>query len=251
VKRLLVTADDFGLSAGINQGILEAHRRGIVTSTSLMVNAPGAAEAARLALECPRLSVGLHFVLTFGRPLAPHDEVGALLTPEGTFPRLDSGAQDKAPRPAIRAELEAQIKRFGETVGRPPAHLDGHHHVQALPAVLEVVIEAARELSIPVRAPDAATAGRLAIAGVKTTGAFIDRFYGAEKIDLPSLLEILGSLEEGLSELMCHPAREDPALPAISSYWRERPIELATLTAPEAREAIERLGIQLIASSSL
>ena len=246
-----MTADDFGLSAGINQGILEAHRRGIVTSTSLMINAPGAAEAARLAQECPTLSVGLHLVLTFGRPLAPLDEVGALLTPKGTFPRLDSGAQQNAPRSAIRAELEAQIRRFRQTVGGPPAHLDGHHHVHALPTVLEVAIESARELSIPVRSPDAATAERLLSAGVKTTGAFIDRFYGAENIDLPSLLEILGSLEEGLSELMCHPAKEDPALSAISSYCRERPMELAALTAPEAREAIERLGIQLIASSSL
>lgn len=251
MKRLVVTADDFGLTAGVNQGILEAHRRGIVTSTSLMVNAPAAAEAARLARECPTLSIGLHFVLTFGRPIGPLDEVRALVTPESVFPRLDSGVQGMAPPSAIRAELKAQIECFADELGGPPAHLDGHHHVHALAPVLEVIMEAARELRVPVRAPTAAVARRLAAAGVPSTGAFIDRFYGEGKIDFASLLEILERLEDGQSELMCHPAREDPALAAISSYWRERPMELGTLTAPEARRAIERLGIELIPSSRL
>jgi predicted glycoside hydrolase/deacetylase ChbG (UPF0249 family) len=251
LKRLLVTADDFGLTPGVNLGIIEAHRRGIVTSTSLMVNAPAAAEAARLAAETPSLAVGLHFVLTFGRPVAPLDAVGPLVSAEGRFPRLDSGVHQQAPAAAIRAELGAQLEAFERRLGRPPAHLDGHHHVHALPPVLEVVLEAARRLQIPVRAPTAATQEQLAAGGVKTTGNFIDRFQGPGRIDLASLFGILEALEDGVSELMCHPAREDPALAAISSYWRERPIELGTLTSAEAREAVERLGIDLIGSSQL
>ena len=247
-RTLVVTADDFGLSTGVNRGILRAHLSGIVTSTSLMVNAPAVEAAAALACANPSLAVGLHFVLTFGRPVAPPSEVSPLLQPDGRFFRLGSGVHEIAPASAVRVELDAQIARFRFLTGRTPTHIDGHHHVHTVGAVRGAVIDVARELGVPVRAPDAATAGALARAGVVSTGHFIDRFYGEANVDVASFVAILSSLPEGVSELMCHPAEPDPTLEALSSYASARAFELETLTHPDVRRALEVQGIELTAS---
>src|SRR5919109_3618263 len=108
MKYLIVNADDFGACAGVNRGIVEAHRRGVVTSVSLMVEMPGSEEAARLARQCPALSIGLH----------------VRLGDEGSEP--GAGLSDPA---ACRESLDRQLVRFTELMDGPPTHLDSHHHV--------------------------------------------------------------------------------------------------------------------------
>ncbi len=251
MKKLIVTGDDFGLTSGVVAGILIAHQRGILTSASLMVNSPAADEALRAAREHLSLSAGLHFVLSFGHPVGPPDRIRSLLKPDGSFLRLESGAHLRIESSDVRPELEAQLLRFTREVGRPPAHIDGHHHAHALPGVLEAVIAIAREKSLPVRAPDGKTRDTLIAAGVKTTGAFIDRFYGEGAIGEGEAIAIMASLTEGTSELMCHPAVEYSELKPLSGYTHQRTRELETLTAAAVREAIERFEIELVPSSGL
>lgn len=245
MKRVIVTADDFGLSPGVVAGIVEAHRRGIVTATSLMVNAPAAEEAFRLARETPTLAVGLHFVLTFGEPVGPPRPLEDLLDAQGRFQRLEAGVHVRANPSQVVEELHAQIHRFEEGVGRPPTHVDGHHHVHAFPGVLRAVIDEAGPRGIAVRAPDAPTRARLRVEGIRTADAFFDGFYG-ESVSEQSLAAILSSLPEGTSELMCHPARRDDVLAGLSSYVEPRYRELDALVAPGVRDALSRAGAELV-----
>ena len=136
MRRLIVTADDFGLSPGVNAGIVEAHERGIVTATSLMVNAPAAREALHWASEHRSLAVGLHFVLTFARPVGPTEPLEELVDENGRFRRLETGVHERASAGDVREEIRAQLARFADAVGRAPSHIDGHHHVHALPGDL-------------------------------------------------------------------------------------------------------------------
>ncbi len=252
MKRLVVTGDDFGLSSGVVAGVGAAHNDGILTSASLMVNAPAAGEAFRLAVQRPSLAVGLHLVLTFGRPVGPAKAVARLLKADGTFHRLEAGAHRSIPPEGVKNEIEAQVHLFTRQMGRFPSHLDGHHHVHVLPGVLEGVIKMARDMDIPVRAPDETTRERLRAAGVKTTSAFLDSFYGEGNIEPARLIGILeDSLPDGTTELMCHPAIKDPKLVKLSGYTWERSAELTSLTSAAVRKAIDRLHIHLIPSTAL
>jgi len=209
MKHLIVNADDFGLSAGINRGIVEAHRRGVLTSTSLMVDAAGADEAAGLAPELPALSVGLHADL----PEALLDQGGA----------------------AARAELERQLERFTALVGRAPTHLDSHHNVHRKPPLEPVFVEVARQAGLPLREHSAAR--------------YFAKFYGQwggkshlEQIAVLSLIRMLETeIADGLTELSCHPGYPD----LETGYFVEREAELRTLCDPRVPQALARLEIAL------
>jgi hypothetical protein len=249
MKRLLVTADDFGLCPGVVDGIVDAHDRGIVTATSLMVNAPAAEAAFDWARAHHSLAVGLHFVLTFGRPVGPVWPLGELVDNEGQFRRLESGAHANASPSQVAAELRAQLERFEARVGRPPTHIDGHHHVHALPGVLSAVIEAAQRRRLPVRSPDEATLGRLRAVGVASPDSFVDTFYGADNVSVDQLLRIVDELPEGTTELMCHPAKEDALLESLSSYTRPRYQERETLMASSVQDALVAGDVELVSSA--
>jgi len=250
MKQLLVTADDFGLSPGVVTGIIDAHENGIVTATSLMVNAPAADAAFQWARKHDTLAVGLHFVLTFGRPVGPAWPLAALIDSDGAFRRLESGAHNEATPGQVGAELRAQLERFEANVGRPPTHVDGHHHVHALPGILSAVIEAAQRHRLPVRSPDDRTHARLRSIGVPTTDNFIDTFYGSDQVDEDQLIAILDGLSDGTHELMCHPAHEDRALSTLSSYTDARYAECRTLTSASVQQALADRDIELIATAS-
>lgn len=249
MKRLIVNADDFGRSEGINHGIVEAHRSGIVTSATLMVAYPKAAEAARLALGCPRLGVGLHLALTGGTPVLPPARVPSLVDGQGRLPRKPEGLFAAAPAD-VMAEARAQLGRFEDLVGRPPTHVDSHHHAHRLPVVLEALAELAGAAGLPVRRASPAVAERLARARIPTSDFFDESFYG-DGATLDGLLAVLDGLADGVTELMCHPARPDEELAAASGYARERERELAVLTSEPARRAIEERGVALIRFSDL
>ncbi|HKO29104.1 MAG TPA: ChbG/HpnK family deacetylase [Solirubrobacteraceae bacterium] len=208
MARLIVNADDFGLTAGVSEGIVEAHSRGIVTSTSLMVDSPAAPHAAGLAGEHPRLSVGLHFV----DDTAAHDEPGH----------------------AAR-EFARQLDHFRDLMGREPTHVDSHHHVHV--RGMSIFAPLVEPLGVPLRGD-----GR-----VRYLGAFFAHpqpgVVDHERIREPFLLRLLGEIpgDAGFVELGCHPGRVTPEL--SSSYAAPREIELATLTQPGLADRIEALGL--------
>jgi predicted glycoside hydrolase/deacetylase ChbG (UPF0249 family) len=209
-----------------------------------MVGSPAAASAAAESSAHPRLGIGLHVTLTGGgEPTLPLERVPSLVDGAGRLPARPEGLARADPAEVL-AEVRAQLERFRALTGRLPTHLDSHHHAHRLPPVLAALVEVAREHRLPVRRASGAVAERLGSAGVSTTDAFVERFFGAEA-RLEVLLEILGALAPGVTELMCHPARVDEALRRGSSYVEERERELAALTDPAARRAVAVAGIRL------
>jgi len=207
VKRLIVNADDLGLSDGVNRGIREAHECGILTSASLMVGGLAAARGAELA---GALSVGLHAVLD------RHGEL--LMSPE------------QAPE-----ELERQLERFEELTRRSPTHLDSHHHVHREPRLLRAFEDFAERHELPLRDRD-----------VRHCGLFYGRVGDGshpEHVAVDSLLEILSGIDEGVTELGCHPGYAEGL---DSSYTVEREQEVRTLTDARVLARVEELGIELI-----
>ena len=241
---LIVNADDLGRTSGINRGIFEAHRRGIVTSATLMVAYEAAVEAAVMMGQHPELGVGLHVAMTGGPPVLPPERLPGLLDADGMLPRNPDALV--APDPAeVMAEVRAQLVRFRVLTGRLPTHLDGHHHCHRVPAVGEAVATVAAELGLPVRDAGEGVRERLERASIATTDRFESFFY-AEGATLEGLLEFLAGLGPGSTELMCHPGAADPELAAAgSTYTRDRERELEILTHPEVVRAARRPGIRL------
>ena len=243
-RLLVVNADDLGRCAGVDAGILAAHRQGLVTSATLMVGFPSAAAAAAALRDHPELGVGLHVTLTGGGPpLLPPGRVASLVDGEGRLPRRVEGLAAADPAEVL-AEVRQQLARFRELVGRLPTHLDSHHHAHRLPVVLDAVMAVAREIGRPVRRASPAVGEALRRGGVATTDAFVERFFG-EAARLDVLLDVLATLGPGTSELMCHPGYVDAELRAGSSYVEEREREIAVLTHPDARAAVRERGIRL------
>jgi predicted glycoside hydrolase/deacetylase ChbG (UPF0249 family) len=243
VRRLIVNADDFGLTPGVSRGILEAHRRGIVTSTTVIVNR--AIEPALLdELRESPLGVGLHLNLTLGPPVAPAVEVASLLDAGGAFHR-DPARQAAEGEPAeIARELRAQVARFVRLLGRKPTHLDSHHHVGRRPPVRGALFDLAEELGVPVRAQDDDTRRVARERALRSP----DHFFGESGPDpywsAARLLAQLAALPEGISEFMTHPGYFDAEL-GSSRYGPQREVELAGLTDPAVREAVTAHGIAL------
>jgi chitin disaccharide deacetylase len=149
---LVLNADDFGLTEGHNRAIIDAHRNGTITSTSLLANGYAFEDAVALTRECPNLGIGVHLTLIEGYPIAA--QVDELLTKNGQLP-LSNQPYTRAllkgtlPRDAIRREFEAQIRAI-LAQGIRPTHLDGHRYIHLLPGITEIVIELAQQFCIPV-----------------------------------------------------------------------------------------------------
>jgi chitin disaccharide deacetylase len=240
VRALIVNADDFGLTRGVSAGILAAHRHGIVTSTTVLVTAAVDREQLTAARDAG-LGLGLHMNLTLGRPLTG---ARSLVDGGGAFIRDARRAAAGADPGEVRAEVEAQVARFQELVGRLPTHIDTHHHVGLYPPVRDVVLDAARALGVAVRSQDAAARTRARSAGLRTT----DHFFGESGPDAywsaARTLAHLRALPPGVSEFMCHPGRFDDDL-GYSRYGRQREVEMAGLGTAGARAAAAALGIDL------
>ncbi len=208
MKWLIINGDDFGASHGINRGIIQAHHDGILTSASLLVNRPASIEAAALARQHPGLSLGLHLELDAGDP----DEVAV--------------------------QCERQMAQFRELTGERPTHVDSHHDVHRDPHVLPHVLALAQRAGAPVRGHS----------GARHLGRFYGRWGGAthpELIGVEGLLRLLDAeVQEGVTELSCHPGYVEPEF--RSSYVAERELELRTLCDPRVRQAIRDWGIRLI-----
>jgi predicted glycoside hydrolase/deacetylase ChbG (UPF0249 family) len=243
VRSLIVNADDFGLTAGVSLGILEAHREGIVTSTTLLVNRLVDPKLL-LELRATSLGVGLHLNLTLGAPLSAPSAVSSLLDADGRFIRDARQVADSARPREARRELNAQVEAFRELLGRDPTHLDSHHHVGRHSPIREAVWELAEELGVPVRSQDPEVRSAARSAGLRTP----DHFFGESGPEpcwsSDRLLSGLAALPEGISEFMTHPGYFDADL-AYSRYGSQREVELRGLTDPAVRRAVETHGIRL------
>jgi hypothetical protein len=243
-KRLIVNADDLGRTPGVNRGILEAHRRGIVTSATMLVTAEAAAEVPALARETPELGIGLHLAFTGGSPASAPALVPSLVDAGGRLPAGTEGLASAQPGELL-AEARAQLRRFRDLMGRDPTHFDSHHHAHRLPAVLEVVVALAWETGLPVRSASEEMRASLRREGITTVDHFVEEFYG-DGATTEVLVRLLARLPVGTSELMCHPAVVDDALRAGSRYAEPRAQELAALTHMEARQVVQAAGIRLV-----
>jgi hopanoid biosynthesis associated protein HpnK len=277
MKKLIINADDFGLSNGANRAVIRAYREGILTSTSLMVGGRAFAEAVTLAGENPGLQVGLHLTLLQGRAVLPPEELPGLVDREGNFPidPVRTGMRyffRRSLRRELQREIEAQILRFRET-GLPLSHIDGHLNIHMHPTVFSVLSELMPKYGIGsfrltrenlARDPgddgtrrfgrklDAFIFGRLA----ENCRPVLDRLgirYSDEVKGLLNsgrmteeyLLKVLDGLEPGCTEIYFHPGcLPDPELAAWMPDYRHEE-ELAALTSARVREKIAEQGIRL------
>jgi hopanoid biosynthesis associated protein HpnK len=278
MKQLIVNADDFGLTLGVNRAIIEAHTRGIVTSATLLANMPAFDDAVRLAKAHPTLGVGLHFNISQGRPVAKTAEVRSLLAPNGEFLKpyrlaLNSAA-DEVNMFEIMREFRAQAEKL-LAAGLTITHVDSHKHAHALPPVFYAMrdtmglfgINAMRLPRERVRWLRALRSPKRFKQGVRAAGLTFfcgpypklldefealttDHFFGAAQTGFWSkrwLLTLLKKLPEGTSELMCHPGYDDAVLGASRTRLRaSREAELRLLTDPEVVACARAQGIELI-----
>lgn len=265
-KRLIVNADDFGLTGGVNRAIVECHQRGVVTSTTLMVNGQAAADAATLATANRQLGVGLHLNLTTGPPTLPPEKVSSLVGPDGNLPglkkmlvRLTLG---QARTSELEAEVLAQIERCRE-LGIEPTHADSHHHLHAHPRLRGILtwacrrtgIKKARGYRMAARSPKAAVIRLAALIPVGGEALQTpDRFSGIEAMggkDMAAALAAELASTRGVLEFMCHPGHADAELFSASSYNDLRQVELKTLVSGEFLAAIQAAGAETISFREL
>jgi predicted glycoside hydrolase/deacetylase ChbG (UPF0249 family) len=244
VRRLIVNADDFGLTTGVSRGILDAHRLGIVTSTTALVNLEAQPDLDAEAVTQPGLGIGLHVNLTWGIPVSPVEHVRSLVGADGRFHRDPRVVAERADLDDVRREAEAQLEVLSRRFGRPPTHLDSHHQVHRLPRIMEAVLSVAVSAGLPLRSQDPGFREGLRRHGVRTPDHFVGNAGAEPYWTSERLLDALASLPVGLTELMCHPGRYDDAL-AYSRYGRQREVELSALCDPEVRATVERLDIRL------
>jgi chitin disaccharide deacetylase len=225
-RQLIINADDFGLSEGVNAGIIEAHERGIVTACSLMVRWPAAAAAARYAKARASLDVGLHL------------DLGEWNVRDGQWQPLYEvvALHDAA---AVAAEVKKQFEAFRRLTGREPSHVDSHQHTHSDEPARSIVSAIARELQIPVRH---------LTQGIRYWGQFYGQSDSGESfpelVSVDALLGLVAELPRGITELGCHPGR---GRDINSMYIPEREVEVQTLCDPRVRAGIMQAGIQLCA----
>jgi predicted glycoside hydrolase/deacetylase ChbG (UPF0249 family) len=244
VRRLIVNADDFGLTPGVSRGILHAHREGLVTSTTVLASLPAQPEIDAEAMGCPGLGLGLHVNLTWGAPVSPPGTVPSLVDAEGRLGRDLAVLQARARPDDVRREADAQIEAFSRRFGRPPTHLDSHHHVHRLPGVMDAIVDVALAARLPLRSQDPGFRDGLRRRGIPTSDHFVGDAQAEPYWTTARLLDQLATLSIGVTELMCHPGRFDDDL-AYSRYGRQREVELAALCDAEARATVVRLDIRL------
>lgn len=253
MKRLIINADDFGMTRGVTAGIVEAMRRGVVSSTTAMVCLPEAEENLRRWSRAVEGRVGLHLQLTDGVPCAEPSSVPSLLGGGGRFPRSwrDMGRPDPD---EIRLEWHAQMRRL-VGFGIRPAHLDTHHHVHRLPGAFRAYADIAAAYGLPARALTPRMAAALRSRGVACADYCETRWpaggYGPEEFRavVESAFGVAGV--RGTVELMCHPGRYDEGLAGKSTYAAEREEELRALCDPRLREALAEAGVEVVAPSAL
>ena len=267
MKRLIVNSDDYGRTPDISRGIRDAHLRGVVTSTTCMMNIPTTAEDIAIALkETPRLGMGVHLVLTMGRPILPSEATSSITDEHGNFFKYTPFVEHLSSLniDEVKAEWHSQVEAFVQASGRKPTHLDSHHHSSYFsPALFQAMLELAREYDCPIRFPftEPVTNSELMETSKYASDlmkefdpcrpdTFVVDFYD-DGATYEMLLNIINNLQDGTTEIMCHPGYVDDAFTHESIYNRQRERELRILTDPSIKEAIQANNIELITFASL
>ncbi|MDQ6598807.1 chitin disaccharide deacetylase [Bacillus salipaludis] len=222
--QLIVNADDFGFSPGVNYGIIDSYLYGIVNSTTMMMNLTGTDHAIRLAKKNPELQVGIHLVLTCGKPLLK--DVPSLVDKEGFFHSLsDLPKANQISIDELEREWTAQIERFISS-GLKPSHFDSHHHVHFIEEFQPVIKNLSEKFGLPVRRN-----GHIQVNGVKSfSDLSLFDFYG-EGVAPDYFNKLAERIDDGkIVEIMCHPAYLDNILLRGSSYTFKRLTEFEILT---------------------
>lgn len=213
---LVVNADDFGVSKGVNRGIVECHTRGVVTSASLMVNRPAVHEAVAMSREHPRLALGLHW-----------------------DPGEDGKAVDLGNLRRVRDEFHRQLDKFHGLTARLPTHVDSEGHAHRENRLMALFREMVVPLGVPLRGD-----GRVRFVG----GFYAQWYYGVTNLKYVSVPFLLAMLREevavGWTEFSCHPGYVTSDYRSV--YYAERETEVRTLTDPMVRDTLEELGIRLV-----
>ncbi|WP_186320118.1 carbohydrate deacetylase [Paenibacillus sp. Y412MC10] len=239
-RQVIINADDFGLSPAVNRGIIEAYRAGGITSTSMMVNMPGLADTVHAARSLPGLGVGLHFNLTYGRPLSDPAAVPSLVRENGVF--LDGKIRRRRNDADVAAELNAQWNRFLET-SLSPTHLDSHQLLhQDDPVIYRVMAELACRHRIPLRRSQIEHP-HLSPPALKMTDRVLLDTYGDSE-GLQRLLHYIRSAPIGITEIMCHPGYVDDVLRGLSEWTEIRERELRVFTNPEIAWTMQACSIE-------
>ncbi len=281
---MIVNADDFGLTGGVNRAIIEGHARGAITSATLMANMPAFDMAVRLAKDHPSLGVGLHFNITQGRPVAEASRVGSLIDHRGEFCGSSEAILGRMLTGRLRIEevvieLRAQIEK-ALNAGLRLTHVDSHKHTHALPQICEAIVETIKDYGVnAVRAPRerwsfdrdarsfkiiAQSAGafglsqlcRIGEAKLKKSGVLTpDFFFGIARAGFWTkswLIALIERLPAGVSELMCHPGYDDADLDGVKTRLRaSRANELRLLTDPDVVAKLKENGVALINFSDI
>jgi hopanoid biosynthesis associated protein HpnK len=286
VRRLIINADDFGLTPGVNRAIVEAHQYGVVTSTTLMANALAFEQAVQFAKADPKWGIGCHVVLLDGEPLVDPARLGTLVARKngnlfrdgvsGFALRALAGRIDSD---QVEAETTAQIRKL-QSHGISVSHVDTHKHTHMFPAALTGILRAARTCGVSaIRNPFEVLASNfiglqrglwkryaqvrtlrglagyfrraVAKAGLRTPDGTLG-IVATGNLDSALFRTIADHMPDGTWEFVCHPGYVDEDLTAIRTRLREaREKELAVLTAPETRAALEKQGVQLISYPEL
>jgi hopanoid biosynthesis associated protein HpnK len=268
MRRVIISADDFGAAAEINAAVERAHREGVLRAASLMVGAPAAQDAIERAKRMPNLAIGLHVVLVHGRPVLPRERVPALVDANGVFHTdlVRAGVQFFF-RPGVRtqlgAEIRAQFERFAAT-GLTLDHADAQSHMHVHPTVFRLILKIGREFGLRAvripREPFGGTrtiepwlkimrsrAGRAGIVhndyafGVNEAGALTES----------RVIEILDRLPDGVTELFFHPATDSFEGADRGTEHFQWSAEFAALTSARVRERLARNGIRSITYGEL
>jgi chitin disaccharide deacetylase len=287
MKQLIFNADDFGMTRGVNEGIVHAHRDGVLTSATLMANGLAFEDAVNKALENPKLGVGCHLVLVGGKPVAAPEKVPTLIDSHGNLPDSLPAFMARVTAGMIKMEeigyeLTAQIEKIQKT-GIVPSHLDTHKHTHAHPRVMEVVGKVAQESGItkirrPVenlrdswettRAESSGVSKQIVAAGaVRVVASRFEAIAEKYRLTCPdhflglamtgqlgpaALCRMAASVVEGSTEIMLHPGICDADLAASGSrLQQQRQIELDGLLDRGVREAFLERGIHLISFREL
>lgn len=280
-RRLIVNADDFGLTLPITEGTIDAFERGILTSASLVAAGDAFARAARYAASHPDLDAGVHLMIVQLSPVLPPDETRSLVQEDGRFlpgygefmaRYLSGGVRDEE----VEAEWSAQIARL-RGAGVRITHLDSHQHLHLVPGLFRIALRIARANGIlamrfprvptvlrraergsvrrsleflPLRLMEQSNLPHLNASGIRTPDRFFG-FHSTGHLDQKALRSVLFGVPQGTSELVCHPGLGEPESSPIAGWEYEWRAELEALTSPEARRILESQGIELTTFADL
>lgn len=243
---LIINADDFGYTAGVNRGIVKAMDCGVVTGTSLMVNQSGTEDALDILRSGGVSAAGVHLCLTAGMPASDPAKIPSLVDRQGRFKERQALMSEPLDGDEVRREFFAQVEK-ARAAGVQVTHLDTHHHIHAHPVVLESLLTVAKTYRLPVRSIDPSMRALLTRQGVVTPDYFCDEWF-AEAVSKASFKHfITAGLCCGVRvmELMTHPGVVDDELKRRSSYTFGREKELAILCDPAIGQWLGKLGVRL------